>query len=123
MSHLAFGVHLYRVNCLRCCSSQHSCVGCLQGGSLTRGKHQDRIGFLAQARNHALEPLWLSTAQSASTGAHVEALPRVPMGRLPRVPMMVGEALPAKSDAHAIWQAEHVVFLNDVYFCAQDVPR
>ena len=77
------------------------------GGSLTRGKHQDRIGFLAQARNRALEPLWLSTAHSASMSAH----------------QMVGEAPPAKNDAHAVWQAEHVVFLNDVYFCAQDVLR
>ncbi|KAL3140543.1 hypothetical protein ABBQ32_005123 [Trebouxia sp. C0010 RCD-2024] len=77
------------------------------GGSLTRGEHQDRIDFLAQARNHALQPLWLSTAQSASMGARE----------------VVGEVLPAKSSAHAVWQAEHVVFLNDVYFCAQDVLR
>lgn len=107
MSHLAFGVHLCAENYLRCCCSQHSCVGCVQGGSLTRGEHQDRIDFLAQARNHALQPLWLSTAQSASMGARE----------------VVGEVLPAKSSAHAVWQAEHVVFLNDVYFCAQDVLR
>jgi hypothetical protein len=37
------------------------------GGSLTRQKDQDRIEFLAQARNRALEPLWLNSSSATST--------------------------------------------------------
>ena len=37
------------------------------GGSLTRAKDQARIDFLAQARNRALEPLWLNSSMATST--------------------------------------------------------
>lgn len=39
----------------------------LTGGSLTRAKDQARIDFLAQARNRALEPLWLNNSMATST--------------------------------------------------------
>ena len=39
----------------------------LAGGSLTRAKDQARIDFLAQARNRALEPLWLNSSMATST--------------------------------------------------------
>ena len=37
------------------------------GGSLTRAKDQERIEFLASARNRALEPLWLNSSLATST--------------------------------------------------------
>lgn len=40
------------------------------GGNLTRLAEQDRIDFLAQARNRALEPLWLN-ATAAATSDHL----------------------------------------------------
>lgn len=43
------------------------CCGLRTGGSLTRAKDQDRIEFLAQARNRALEPLWLNGSLPTST--------------------------------------------------------
>ena len=43
------------------------CFGLLTGGSLTRATDQDRIEFLAQARNRALEPLWLNGSLPTST--------------------------------------------------------
>ena len=80
------------------------------GGSLTRGEDQDRIDFLAQARNRALEPLWLTTAHSASSASvHDDRV--------------AWDFVSATHSAHPIWPAKKVVFLNDVYFCAQDVLR
>lgn len=83
------------------------------GGSLTRGEDQDRIDFLAQARNRALEPLWLNTARSVAAAS-------MNNGHSHEV---AWDLLSATHNAHAMWQAKQVVFLNDVYFCAQDVLR
>lgn len=44
-----------------------ACLGAHAGGSLTRASDQDRIEFLAQARNRALEPLWLNGSLPTST--------------------------------------------------------
>lgn len=44
-----------------------ACRGAHAGGSLTRASDQDRIEFLAQARNRALEPLWLNGSLPTST--------------------------------------------------------
>ena len=80
-----------------------------------RGKDQDRIDFLAQARNRALEPLWLSVeALSDATAAGDVDLAR----ELPH-----WDLFPIRDAAHTMWHAHKVVFLNDVYFCAQDVFR
>lgn len=47
------------------------------GGNLTRGPDQDRIDFLAQARNRALEPLWLN-ASAATTSDFLPPSPPPP---------------------------------------------
>jgi len=48
-------------------SFNHAEVMLFAGGSLTRAKDQARIDFLAQARNRALEPLWLNNSMATST--------------------------------------------------------
>ena len=60
-------------------------------GGLTRAEGQDRIDFLAQVRNAALEPLWRGAGNGSAWGAE------------------------------GGFKADRVVFLNDVYFCARDV--
>ena len=73
------------------------------GGNLTRGETQERIDFLADVRNAALEPLWADTISDGgipSTWIHEE---------------------PAHKEK--VWPADRVVFMNDVYFCARDVVR
>ena len=90
------------------------------GGSLTRAEQQDRIDFLAQARNHALEPLWLTAAHSeplaSIRGSSANNWAGNAHGKL-------SESFASKDSAQPLWQAQKVVFLNDVYFCAQDVLR
>ena len=75
----------------------------LAGGNLTRAPEQDRIDFLAQVRNAALEPLWLTTtSESGASNAWFDA-------KGPR--------------SEVLWPADKVIFLNDVYFCARDAVR
>ncbi|KAK9812593.1 hypothetical protein WJX72_000003 [[Myrmecia] bisecta] len=84
------------------------------GGSLTRAKNQDRIDFLAAARNRALEPLWLNTTAVAADGSQ----PHAPLGR-----QLHSWTFSWGSKPRPLWPASRVVFLNDVYFCARDVVR
>lgn len=49
------------------CFGVSSILSWRAGGSLTRAKDQARIDFLAQARNRALEPLWLNNSMATST--------------------------------------------------------
>ena len=90
------------------------------GGSLTRAKDQERIEFLASARNRALEPLWLNSSLASSTSLllphEVELLDR----RLSAWGLPGGGG---RRSSKPMWPAERVVFLNDVYFCARDVVR
>lgn len=72
------------------------------GGNLTRAPDQDRIDFLAQVRNAALEPLWLETLSESGGNTWFDS-------RGPR--------------AEVLWPADKVIFLNDVYFCARDAVR
>ena len=73
------------------------------GGNLTRAPDQDRIDFLAQVRNAALEPLWLETTTESGTA---------------------NTWFDAKGlRAAVLWPADKVIFLNDVYFCARDAVR
>ena len=67
--------HLFPL-CARCadwerpalpCAGAELCPALPAGGSLTRAKDQARIDFLAQARNRALEPLWLNSSMATST--------------------------------------------------------
>ena len=90
-------------------------LDCSAGGSLKRGEEQDRIDFLAQARNRALEPLWLS-ASATSEGFGTE------QGDLARE-LASWDVFSARDATRVMWPAQKVVFLNDVYFCAQDVFR
>ncbi len=87
----------------------------LAGGSLMRGEEQDRIDFLAQARNRALEPLWLSAAALSDTSAAAH-------GGLAKE-MAAWDLFSARDTSNTMWQAQKIVFFNDVYFCAQDVFR
>lgn len=73
------------------------------GGNLTRAEEQERIDFLAQVRNAALEPLWLDTVSDGGVA-----------------PTWFRTAAPRAEKA---WPADRVVFMNDVYFCAKDVVR
>ena len=66
----------------------------MQGG-LTRGEGQDRIDFLADVRNLALRPLWREPGAGRSQN----------------------------SSESAGFQADRIVFINDVYFCVRDVVR
>ena len=61
-------------------------------GGLTRAEGQDRIDFLAQVRNAALEPLWREAGHNGSAWG-----------------------------AEGGFKADRIVFINDVYFCARDV--
>ncbi|BDA43762.1 Alpha-1,3-mannosyltransferase CMT1 [Coccomyxa sp. Obi] len=88
------------------------------GGSLTRAKDQDRIEFLAQARNRALEPLWLNGSLPTSTSLLLPHDPEVTDRKLSAWGLPSG-----KARAKPMWPAERVVFLNDVFFCARDVVR
>ena len=60
-------------------------------GGLTRAEGQDRIDFLAQVRNAALEPLWREAGNGSAWGAE------------------------------GGFKADRIVFINDVYFCARDI--
>lgn len=80
-----------------------------------RGEEQDRIDFLAQARNRALEPLWLSAAALSETTAAVD-------GALARE-LTAWDLFSSRDTSSTMWHAQKVVFFNDVYFCAQDVFR
>lgn len=71
-------------------------------GNLTRAENQDRIDFLAQVRNAALEPLWIETAE-------------------PDEQNMWSVGQPSRSKR--MWEADKVIFANDVYFCARDAIR
>lgn len=77
-----------------------------------RADDQDRIDFLAQARNRALEPLWLnagSTSEPSRDDFNGD---------------LASWGIFSASDAHQhMWPAQKVIFLNDVYFCAQDLFR
>lgn len=55
---LLLSLHVFE--CLICCKVCLTAL-LLAGGTLTRAQQQDRIDFLASARNRALEPLWLNT--------------------------------------------------------------
>ena len=90
------------------------------GGSLTRGAEQDRIDFLAQARNRALEPLWLTTDQAdlaASSRRNTHD------ARDDNAHATWHMLTSAKDNSRSIWPAQKVAFLNDVFFCAQDIIR
>lgn len=60
-------------------------------GGLTRAEGQDRIDFLAQVRNAALEPLWREAVNGSAWGAE------------------------------GGFKADRIAFINDVYFCARDI--
>ncbi len=65
---LCFGI----ADLMRCSVCDKYCVLIIDlapaaGGSLTRAKDEGRIEFLAQARNRALEPLWLNGSLPTST--------------------------------------------------------
>ena len=75
---------------------------CIAGGNLTRSPEQDRIDFLAEVRNAALEPLWLDVQEPAPTNS---------------------SAWFSNRKTTKLWPADKVVFFNDVYFCARDVVR
>ena len=77
-----------------------------------RADEQDRIDFLAQARNRALEPLWLSAAGMSTNSK----------GDMAR-DLASWDVFSAQPARQVMWPAHKVVFLNDVYFCAQDVFR
>lgn len=69
-------------------------------GGLARAAGQDRIEFLAEVRNRALQPLWREEEERAgSSGQNRSAA------------------------AGAGFRADRIVFINDVYFCARDVVR
>ncbi|DBA79927.1 TPA: hypothetical protein ACH3X1_008137 [Trebouxia sp. C0004] len=85
------------------------------GGSLMRGEEQDRIDFLAQARNRALEPLWLSAAALSETSAAAH-------GGLVKE-LAAWDLFTAHDTSSTMWHAQKIAFFNDVYFCAQDVFR
>jgi alpha-1,3-mannosyltransferase len=76
------------------------------GGNLTRQPEQDRIDFLAQVRNAALEPLWLETGSEEVAGL---------------APWYNSRSRGLQSQV--LWPADKVIFLNDVYFCARDAVR
>lgn len=83
------------------CLPQTSCYS--TGGNLTREPDQDRIDFLAQVRNAALEPLWLKvTSESGRSNTWFD---------------------PKGPSSEVLWPADKVIFLNDVYFCARDAVR
>ena len=69
-------------------------------GGLTRKAGQDRIEFLAEVRNRALQPLWQGEEGAA-----------------------VGGSQNRSSSGGAGFRADRIVFINDVYFCARDVVR
>lgn len=151
-------------------SGSNTVVACglTAGGRLTRTPNQNRIDFLAEARNRALEPLWLNTSFPGSTMrsflAHLTALMcslatilkllSVCRSLLDKeqssvahsahggetVSSCAGEGgLPSPREesrgshwslhdlgvgqAKPLWQADRVIFLNDVYFCARDIVR
>lgn len=62
-------------------------------GGLTRAEGQDRIDFLAQVRNAALEPLWRGG----------------------------GNGNESAWGSEGGFKADRIVFINDVYFCARDI--
>ncbi len=64
----------------------------MRAGGLTRAEGEDRIDFLAQVRNSALEPLWRGAGGNGSAAVSGEG-----------------------------FRADRIVFVNDVFFCARDV--
>ena len=75
---------------------------CHAGGNLTRLPEQERIEFLAQVRNAALEPLWLDSPDSSARNS---------------------SSWFSNRKTQKMWPADKIVFFNDVYFCARDVIR
>ena len=69
-------------------------------GGLTRESGQDRIEFLADVRNRALQSLWREEEGAASRSSRNGSS----SGQLP-----------------GGFRADRIVFINDVYFCARDV--
>jgi len=62
-----------------------------------------------------LEPLWLSAAALSDAAADFG-------GGLAKE-LTSWDMFSARDTSRTMWHAEKVVFLNDVYFCAQDVFR
>lgn len=74
-------------------------------GAVTRQDGEDRVTFLSHARNKALEPLhWHVQPDDGATA---------------------GKPNLSSTHSNLTWrfQADKVVFLNDVYFCAKHVQR
>lgn len=122
---------------LRALDVPHTLVA---GGQLLRGEQDDRIGFLAGVRNAALAPLWglQHAAAPAPSPARLHtrwaaALRRRVGGgggldeeggsgegsRSNSSMLLSGSA----SAAASFGLPSHVVFVNDVFFCAGDIAR
>lgn len=72
-------------------------------GTLVRGPGQERIPFLARVRNAALQPLYR---------------------RFDAAPPSPGHSSQTSMDSQALdFDPDKIIFINDVYFCWQDVVR
>ena len=118
------------------------------GGKLERRQGQDRIEFLAEARNRALQPLWSEEGtrrevfggegeegeggmnedeersfsfDGNETDAEIVAFSSKP--RKTRKDSETTRRSGAAASASGGWPATRVLFLNDVFFCASDALR
>ena len=103
------------------------------GGS-TRHEEEDRIQFLARVRNEALEPLWWpqnisrhDVMQPADSQTIYSSFPdhitNTTLSSSSTHGSTHGSSSSSAHSKHWFFAADKVVFLNDVYFCAQHVHR
>lgn len=93
----------------------------MTGGS-TRQEGEDRIGFLARVRNKVLEPLWWPqniAKQQIMQPGDGQTIYSSFSDNITTNPFSSG----GSHSKQWFFRADKVVFLNDVYFCAQHVHR
>lgn len=114
------------------CFTFHKQPPCPPAGGQPRGENQDRIEFLAHARNMALEPVFPAPVAGEAFGEHRNVT--VNMRLLGAADTAAADAAAAASEGSEVggaaaggggesWTPDRVVFINDVYFCVRDVVR
>ena len=98
----------------------------MAGGS-TRQEGEDRIGFLARVRNKVLEPLWWPqniTKQQVTQPGDGQVIYSSFSDNITTTTLSSGSSSGGRRHSKQwLFKADKVVFLNDVYFCAQHVHR
>jgi len=104
-------------------------------GGVTRQDNEQRIDFLARVRNKALGPLhWHQNhsdngsnhnnhGQSSSSSSHTYLHSNIKSSSSSSSDGGVNATTTNDDGDHVVFKADKVVFLNDVYFCAQHIHR